>query len=54
MLDLAGPMDVFSQASSLLRDPEAYATTIVSLSSEPVTAPNGTRFLPDATIFTSR
>jgi transcriptional regulator GlxA family with amidase domain len=53
MLDLAGPMDVFSEASNLLGDPEAYTMTIVSLSSEPVTALNGTRFLPDATIATS-
>jgi transcriptional regulator GlxA family with amidase domain len=53
MLDLAGPMDVFSGARTLLRDPEAYSTTIVGLSSEPVTALNGTRFLPDATIESS-
>lgn len=50
MLDLAGPMDVFSEACNLLRDPGAYAMTIVALSSEPVTALNGTRFLPDATV----
>ncbi|HEY4214045.1 MAG TPA: GlxA family transcriptional regulator [Steroidobacteraceae bacterium] len=50
MLDLAGPMDVFCEANNLLRDPTAYSMTIVSLSLEPVTALNGTRFLPDATI----
>jgi transcriptional regulator GlxA family with amidase domain len=49
MLDLAGPMDVFSEACTLLRDPEAYRVTIVALSPGPVTALNGTRFLPDAT-----
>jgi transcriptional regulator GlxA family with amidase domain len=53
MLDLAGPMDVFSEVNNLLRDPEAYSMTIVSLSSEPVRALNGTRFIPDATIESS-
>jgi transcriptional regulator GlxA family with amidase domain len=53
MLDVAGPMDVFSEANRLLQDPDAYSMTIVALSPEPVTALNGTRFLPDATIESS-
>jgi transcriptional regulator GlxA family with amidase domain len=53
MLDLAGPMDVFSEAGNLLRDPNAYSTSIVALSPEPVTALNGARILPDATIDSS-
>ena len=53
MLDVAGPMDVFSEANTLLGDPEAYLMQIVALSPEPVTALNGTRFLPDMTIDSS-
>jgi len=53
MLDVAGPMDVFSEANALLGDPEAYLMQIVALSPEPVTALNGTRFLPDMTIESS-
>ena len=44
MLDVAGPMDVFSEANTLLRDPSAYQMTIVGLTADPVTAQNGTRF----------
>ena len=50
MLDVAGPMDVFSEANTLLRDPLAYQMKIVGLTADPVTALNGTRFLPDLTI----
>lgn len=50
MLDLAGPMDVFSEAATLLRDEFAYSLKIVGLSMGPVTALNGTRFLPDMSI----
>jgi transcriptional regulator GlxA family with amidase domain len=53
MLDVAGPMDVFSEANTLLRDPRAYELRIVALSAEPVIALNGTRFLPDMTIESS-
>ena len=53
MLDVAGPMDVFSEANTLLGDPTAYETRIVALSAEPVVALNGTRFLPDMTIESS-
>ncbi len=50
MLDLAGPMDVFSEANTVMRDSDAYSVQIVALSCDPVTALNGTRFLPDASI----
>jgi len=50
MLDVAGPMDVFSEANIQLRDPNAYQVKIVGLSMEPVKALNGMRFLPDMTI----
>jgi transcriptional regulator GlxA family with amidase domain len=53
MLDLAGPMDVFSEANNLLRDTNAYSLQVIGLSSEPVTAANGMRFIPDASIGTS-
>jgi transcriptional regulator GlxA family with amidase domain len=53
MLDVAGPMDVFSEACILLRDPDAYSMRIIGLTPDPVTALNGTRFLPDASIGTS-
>jgi transcriptional regulator GlxA family with amidase domain len=50
MLDLAGPMDVFSEANTQLDDTEAYKVTIVALTLDPVTAQNGMRFIPDASI----
>jgi transcriptional regulator GlxA family with amidase domain len=50
MLDVAGPMDVFSEANTVMRDADAYSVQIVALSMDPVTALNGTRFLPDAAI----
>jgi transcriptional regulator GlxA family with amidase domain len=53
MLDVAGPMDVFSEANTLVGDPRAYELRIVALSAEPVVALNGTRFLPDMTIESS-
>lgn len=53
MLDVAGPMDVFSEANTLLDDPLAYQMKIVGLSAEPVLGNNGTRFLPDMTIESS-
>lgn len=53
MLDVAGPMDVFSEANAQLRDPNAYQMKIVGMSPEPVRALNGTRFLPDMTIDSS-
>lgn len=50
MLDLAGPMDVFSEANTVMRNSDAYSVQIVALTPEPVTARNGTRFIPDVTI----
>jgi transcriptional regulator GlxA family with amidase domain len=50
MLDVAGPMDVFSEANTVMRDADAYSVQIVALSMDPVTALNGTRFLPDAAV----
>ncbi|MDP9811526.1 transcriptional regulator GlxA family with amidase domain [Rhizobium tibeticum] len=50
MLDVAGPMDVFSEATTLLKGRSGYTVKIVALSMEPVTALNGTRFLPDMSI----
>ncbi|NLS06897.1 GlxA family transcriptional regulator [Rhizobium sp. P32RR-XVIII] len=50
MLDVAGPMDVFSEATTLLTGRSGYTVKIVALSMEPVTALNGTRFLPDLSI----
>jgi transcriptional regulator GlxA family with amidase domain len=52
MLNLAGPMDVFAEANHLLRDPQAYSVQIVGLTMDPITAQNGARLLPDASIAT--
>ncbi|WP_339151234.1 DJ-1/PfpI family protein (plasmid) [Rhizobium sp. T1473] len=43
-------MDVFSEATTLLKGRSGYTIKIVALSMEPVTALNGTRFLPDMSI----
>ena len=53
MLDLAGPMDVLSEANNFVGDPEAYRVEIVALEAGPVTALNGARILPDMTIESS-
>jgi transcriptional regulator GlxA family with amidase domain len=50
MLNLAGPMDVFSAANKLLRGGEAYSVQIVGLTLDPIVAENGVRLLPDASI----
>ncbi|KRB59078.1 AraC family transcriptional regulator [Rhizobium sp. Root708] len=50
MLDVAGPMDVFSEATRLLKERSGYRVDIVALTMDPVTALNGTRFLPDMSI----
>ncbi|MEK1897111.1 MAG: GlxA family transcriptional regulator [Rhizobium sp.] len=50
MLDVAGPMDVFSEATTQLKGRAGYSLEIVGLTMEPVTALNGTRFLPDMSI----
>jgi len=53
MLDVAGPMDVFSEANNLLRDSEVYSVQIVGVTMDPIVAQNGTRFLPDTSIATA-
>ena len=50
MLDVAGPMDVFSEASKLTNGRAGYALSIVGLNAEPVVASNGGRLIPDRTI----
>lgn len=50
MLDVAGPMDVFSEATTMLKGRPGYSLKIVALTKDPVTALNGTRFLPDMSI----
>ncbi|MEI6000751.1 GlxA family transcriptional regulator [Paraburkholderia bengalensis] len=50
MLDLAGPMDVFTEANCQLGDPNAYALLTVAPTLETLSASNGMRFLPDASI----
>ncbi|SIT40169.1 Transcriptional regulator containing an amidase domain and an AraC-type DNA-binding HTH domain [Paraburkholderia piptadeniae] len=50
MLDLAGPMDVFSEANCQLGDSNAYRLVTVAPTLETITASNGMRFLPDASI----
>lgn len=53
MLDVAGPMDVFSEACSLSGDPAAYEVQIVGLTMDPIVAQNGARLLPDVSIETA-
>ncbi|MGO4304304.1 GlxA family transcriptional regulator [Cupriavidus sp. RAF12] len=50
MLDVAGPMDVFSEACRLLGKPDAYTLQVISLSTTTVTASSGVRLLPDASL----
>ncbi|MFM0065623.1 GlxA family transcriptional regulator [Paraburkholderia aspalathi] len=50
MLDLVGPMDVFSEANCQLGDPNAYVLQTVAPVNEMIVASNGLRFLPDASI----
>jgi transcriptional regulator GlxA family with amidase domain len=52
MLDVAGPMDVFSEAATLLGNPDAYRVQIVGLTLDPIVTHNGARILPDASIAT--
>ena len=46
-LDLAGPMDVFSAANSLLGEAGGYRTLLVGQSTAPTRLSNGTRVLAD-------
>ncbi|MGO4330802.1 GlxA family transcriptional regulator [Cupriavidus sp. 2TAF22] len=54
MLDLAGPMDVFSEACRQLGDPGAYTLQLLSPDTAPIAASNGVRFLPDASLEQAR
>jgi transcriptional regulator GlxA family with amidase domain len=53
MLDVAGPMDVFFEANNQIGDAPKYVVDIVGLSSDPIKALNGTRFIPDKSIYTA-
>jgi transcriptional regulator GlxA family with amidase domain len=50
MLDLSGPMDVFSQANPAITAKGGYALQIVSLTRDVTIAHNGMRFVPDLSI----
>lgn len=50
MLDVAGPMDVFSEANKLINGRTGYELAVVGRDREPVVASNGGRLLPDRTI----
>jgi transcriptional regulator GlxA family with amidase domain len=53
MLDVAGPIDVFSEAARQARAPGAYQLEVISTVEGPIRASNGMRFHTDATIDTS-
>ncbi|MGH8815428.1 GlxA family transcriptional regulator [Achromobacter pestifer] len=46
-LDLAGPMDVFSAANTVLGEGHGYQTLLISHAGAPTRLSNGTRVLPD-------
>jgi transcriptional regulator GlxA family with amidase domain len=46
-LDVAGPIDVFSEANGFLGSSGRYETSLLARSREPVTASSGMRVLPD-------
>lgn len=50
MLDVVGPMDVFSEANCQLGNATRYELQIVAPTAETITASSGMRFLPDASI----
>jgi len=50
MLDVAGPMDVFSEANNQIAGDPKYVVEIIGMDSGPIRALNGTRFMPDASI----
>lgn len=51
MLDLTGPLEVFTQADSLFTpDRRRYQTEVAALASEPVTATNGLAVVPHRTL----
>ncbi|AGW89145.1 MULTISPECIES: GlxA family transcriptional regulator [Cupriavidus] len=53
MLDLAGPLDVFHEGARQAGQPDAYQFEIVSPSPGMLTAANGMRIMPDATLETA-
>ncbi|HEY4200866.1 MAG TPA: GlxA family transcriptional regulator [Devosiaceae bacterium] len=53
MLDVAGPMDVLSEANNFVGKQGAYKVEIFGIEDGPVTALNGARILPDRTIESS-
>jgi transcriptional regulator GlxA family with amidase domain len=50
MLDLSGPMDVFTQANPAIASAGGYALQVVSLTRDVTVAHNGMRFVPDLSI----
>jgi transcriptional regulator GlxA family with amidase domain len=50
MLDLVGPMDVFSEANNHIGDAPKYELDVVGITMDPVKAVNGMRFAPDVSI----
>lgn len=49
-LDVAGPMDVFSEANTFLDDGDRYETALVAARREPLRASNGMRLVADLTL----
>lgn len=49
-LDVAGPMDVFSEANTFLESADRYETVLVATDRNPLRASNGIRLLPDLTL----
>jgi transcriptional regulator GlxA family with amidase domain len=50
LLDVAGPFDVFAEAGRQIGNRTAYGFELVALDLGPLTASNGIRLLPDATL----
>lgn len=50
MLDVVGPMDVFSEANCHLGNAKRYEFQLVAPTAETITASSGMRFLPDVSI----
>jgi len=50
MLEVSGPLDVFSEAARLSGQPDAYSVELIALDEGMVRASNGMLFQPDSTI----
>lgn len=48
-LDVAGPMDVFSEANAFLDHADRYETSLIAADRKPLRASNGIRMVPDLT-----